>query len=331
MKTLHTLFLSAFLVCLAFLASSCSTSTVFTVYGEPGTEILTPSKSTIATIDNTGKVSLSNPDDNYYAFLLSHKPGSNDYIPFALDYKHKDYTGTKVARGLGFVLAGMGTFSLTVGTIAGIIGGEETMQDVGLPMIVLGGVAALLGSGFALSANSRLDQTSHTNSYKYLPTQKTNEDIQFTKPVYESYVPEKKRSVAITSESSYSNKSLASSSSTKKLKDNASKVEGTYIGSGTLKQGNEVIENYNDITVTLKRKTKDIVLVNVIESDGSKFFSSDGEYTIKKLSNGKYSLTLKGIKNATIEIDSRNNLIYLHPRVNIEGDVYTLSIRANKE
>lgn len=307
--------------------TSCSTSTKFTVYGEPGTQILTPSRTALATIDNTGKVKIANPDGVYYAFLLSHKPGTEEYIPFALDYKKKSYPGAQLAKGFGMGLAGAGSAILIGGAIAVLAGSE----DAATPLLAAGGAMDLLGIGIGMPADFRSQQTNHEYCYKYTSVQKTNQDLQFTKPQFDMYRPETsvKQDVNVEA-SSKTNKTLSSSSSTKTLKDNATKIEGTYIGNGTLKQGNEIIETYNNISVTIKKKSKDVVLVNVVESDGSKFFTTDGEYTIKKQSNGKFVLTLKGINNATIEIDVTNNLVYIHPRVNIDGEIYKLNVNAKK-
>lgn len=308
--------------------TSCWTSTKFTVYGEPGTQIMTPSKDTLATISNTGKVKIANDDDDYYAFLLSHKPGTEEYIPFALDYKKKSYPGAKVVEGVGILVGGAGGVLALSGLIA-LIAGDE---DPGVPLC-FGGIAALfVGAGIGGPAYYRNDQTNHEHRYKYNSVQNTNQDIQFTKPVFELYKPEipVKQDVKVET-TSKANKTLSSSSSTKTLKDNAAKIEGTYIGEGTLKQGNEIIETYNNISISIKKKSKDTVLVNVIESDGSKFFTTDGEYNIKKQSNGKYLLSLKGINNATIEIDTNKKLIYIHPRVNIDGEIYKLNINAKKK
>lgn len=53
--------------------------------------------------------------------------------------------------------------------------------------------------------------------------------------------------------------STASSISTKTLKDMARKVEGTYVGTGSLKQGSSVVEEYSDIKVVLTRKANNVV------------------------------------------------------------------------
>lgn len=330
------IYYTIFLGCMMFIISSCSTTTKFTVYGEPGTQILTPNKVTLATIDNSGRAKITNPDDVYYAFLVSHKPGTDEFIPFALDYKKKIYPSNAIASALMF--AGL------CGTVGGLAAACAGAKDVGVALLGGGPGCASISLFYYLFGKKRFDQVTHENDFKYLSTQVTNQDIQLTRPVFESAkvnapsiqdTPSAKDEPVETENSipnsSVSNKTLNSSSSTKTLKDYASKIEGTYVGSGTLKQGANLIEDYTGIKVTIKKQTKDIVLVNVVESDGSKFFSSDGEYTIKKNSNGSYSLTLKGIKNATIEIDTKNNLVYLHPRVNIENEIYILNIKAKKQ
>lgn len=311
--------------CMMFYLTSCSTSTNFTVYGDPETQILTPSKKKLAVIDNTGKVKISNPDDDYYAFLLSHKPGTDEYIPFALDYHKESYFRAKLAEALTIVPAGAGAVTSLVGAISLIAGIDD--GELALASLAVGTIC--LVPGFPLS--NRCAQTSYLYNYKYDSAQKTNQDIQFTTPKFDSQkseAPAKQDDNVQTS--SKTKKALSSSKSAKTLKDNASKIEGTYIGEGTLKQGSVIMESYNNISISIKRKSKDIVLVNVIESDGSKYFTEDGEYDIKKQSNGKYILTLKGINTATIEIDSNNKLIYVHPRVNIDEEIYELTIKAKK-
>lgn len=337
MKKIH---ITILLGCMVFLISSCYTSTTFTVYGEPGTQILNSGYRELATIDNTGKVKIKDSDDGYSAFLISHMPGTDDFVPFALDYKEKIYPGSKIVKCLGYGLSALGCAGL-VGGLAVLFSGDE---ETAIPILEVSGALDLIGIAVGVPGDIRSDQTNHEYCYKYLKTQTTNQDIQLTRPVFESAkvnapsiqdTPSAKNEPVeienTISNSSVSNKTLNSSSSTKTLKDYASKIEGTYVGSGTLKQGANLIEDYTGIKVTIKKQTKDIVLVNVVESDGSKFFSSDGEYSIKKNSNGSYSLTLKGIKNATIEIDTKNNLVYLHPRVNIENEIYILNIKAKKQ
>jgi len=323
---MRTLYFSIVFVIMTALLSSCSTTTTFSVHGEPGTEILTPNKKTLATIDNSGVAKITNPDDDYYAFLLSHRPGTNDYVPFALDYKEQHYPGSQFLKGTGIAIAGAGCFSIFTGLIA-LIAGEE---DIAISFMTVGGIADLAGLAIGMPAGCRTDQKTHYYHYKYLSTQKTNQDIQITKPVFESHVVETATNKETeSSQVSVSTKTLASSTAAKTLKSVSDEIGGTYVGTGKLEKGGEIIEEYNDIKVTVKKKSKDVVLVNVIESDGSKFFNSDGEYTVKKTSDGKYNLSLKDIDVATIKIDSSKSLIYIHPRVKIDNEIYTLNITAS--
>lgn len=324
MKSAYYILIGCVILCF----TSCKTTTMFTIHGEPGSQILTPDRTTLATIDSTGNVSIANPNNNYYAFLLSHKPGTQEYVPFALDYTKNSYKGDRFANSLFCSFMGGGLGLEFAGLIAVLATGGEDMAAL-IP--VVGGAGLALSGLSFLPANSVCKTTNHLYCYEYTSEQKTNQDLQFTKPQFELYKPETPVLQNDNVETgSKTNKTLSSSSSTKTLKDNAAKIEGTYVGEGTLKQGNEIIETYNSISISIKRKSKDIVLVNVIESDGSKFFATDGEYNIKKQSDGKYVLTLNGINNATIEIDTNNSLIYIHPRVNIDNEIYILTINAKK-
>ncbi len=300
-----------FIGIIVLMIQSCKTSTKFTVYGEPGTEIMTPRKYRLATIDGNGtaKIKIKNKAD-FYSFLISHDPSSDNYIPFALDYKKKKYNN-------GVTLGATGVVAFVGGAVI-----DPAIMAAGLLFMGIGGCYAW----------NMMTTENHLYHFKYLPEQHTNQDLKFTKP---DYIPAQITSTTAPSEpivqnSSASTKKILSSESTKTLKDNATKIEGTYVGTGNLKSGNDVIEDYTGIKVIITKKSKDTVLVNVYESDGSKFFATDGEYSVQKLSNGIFSLTLKGIKNATIEIDTQNNLVYLHPRVNIENEIYTLNIKAKK-
>ena len=66
----------------------------------------------------------------------------------------------------------------------------------------------------------------------------------------------------------------------------------------------------------------------MIES-GESFFGSELEYTIRKTDDG-YELVLNGIATAVISIDHNGKLSFTHPKVNIDGELYTLSINAEK-
>lgn len=332
---MKTIFKIITIGCLIFCFVSCSTSTKITIYGEPGTEIYTPHWNKIGKIDNSGKVSVSLSDDEYYPFLMSYKSGTGGFVPFALDYQYKKYSVRKVVTQSSF---GVWLGAIIVGVVQ-LANDGSASDGVG----VLMGVSPLTGL-YTWLTYKKTDEY----CYHYSLGQQTNQDMIMTKPQLDTIKSEKVIEEKTTSTppsnsstlassssskkmaSSNSTKTLSSSSSTKSFKDNAVKIEGTYVGTGVLKQGNETIESYSGIKVVIKKKTAEVVLVNVIESDGSKFFYSDGEYSIKKQPNGKYVLTLMDISTATIEIDVNNNMVYVHPRVNIDSSIYKLSIKAKK-
>lgn len=303
-----------------FMYSSCNTYTNFTVLTDPGTEIYNTDYQKVAIADNMGKANIKHADKNHATLMLSHKPGTDYYVPFALDYKEKKFNGLRNSILIGSILTVGGLCATGINKEAGIMVSEM-------------GLLTLVGSEFFIPRSS---QPNHEYSYKYLPIQHANQDIAITQPVLVSSNAEKKTTTSSTASktksqtSSVSRKKINSTASTKTLKDNASSIEGSYVGTGSLKKGNTVVESYSNIKVTVKKKSKDVVLVNVVESNGSKYFETDCEYTINKLSNGKYSLTLNGINSATINIDTKNNMIYVHPRVNIDGEIYSLNISAKK-
>lgn len=116
--------------------------------------------------------------------------------------------------------------------------------------------------------------------------------------------------------------------STKVIKDFGRLIEGTYIGYGSLLQNDNIVEKYEKINISVKRINKNTVSVDVFES-GDAFFSSKTEYSIKKNAD-KYLMSLKGIPSAVISIDAQGNLVYHHPKVNIDGEIYTLEINVKK-
>ena len=112
--------ISIILACI--ILASCSTTQKITVSGYAGTEIYTPDLTKVGTIDNTGKAQIKLDSDDYYAFLLSKSTGSNELIPFALDYRKSSYTGCKIANFLSLYGAVAGVAATGVG-IAMIAGG----------------------------------------------------------------------------------------------------------------------------------------------------------------------------------------------------------------
>lgn len=314
----------------AVMFCSCSTTEKFYVFGSPNTKIYTPSYTHIATVGTNGKAKIEIPSDNYYAFFLSKSSNSELYVPFALDYEHKGRFGTKLIETTGGVLALTG-LTLDLMGLYFLIDGDS---DLGGPMVAAGSVVTGVGAAIGAPATSRLDQKSYYYQYQYLNHQKTNEDLMFTKAVFNEPFKKggqsKKTSVFQVADKGVSvSKKRLSDKSSKTLKDYGRQTEGVYVGSGTLVQNTETIESYNDVKVNIERITKDEVYVNVI-ADGEGFFELPSKYKITKNKNGSYTLKHTSIPSATITINKSGVLTYYHPKINIEGDIYVLKISAKE-
>lgn len=317
---------------LIVIASSCSSTHKILVSGAPNTQIYTPSGAQIAIIDHSGKAEIDVTADAYYAYLLSKAPSSNLYVPFALDYKKCSYNGAKASRAGGMFLATVGALGAIAGTVAVAIDSEDSSAPI---LMGAGCGSVLLGTSFGAPASSRLEQLSYQYQFKYTRDQKVNSDMLFSNPTIEYITANESLETASDAQHADNEDGIiaslvvgkkVSSHSTKTLKDYGSKLAGEYIGYGSLKLGNEVIEKYSDITVLMKRVSDNAVNVNVIENN-TPFFKYPLIYNIEKTGNG-YFLVCKDIKTATINIDKNGKMEFLHPRINIDGDIYSLSIKS---
>ena len=275
-----------------FTISSCSIKyQKLTFRGKPGTEIYSPDLKKLGDIQNDGTAKISINTEKYCPYLLYRRNDSQTFIPFALNYKTRK--GNRVRRILGFP-----TLFITM---------------IGWP------------SG---------DQGDY--NYKYLKEQSTNDDFPFV-PIVDNGI--KKTALMQSDGESTLDSSSAEVASTTVVKRNSSTakrksidfaktISDTYVGSGSLLQKGNVVESYRSVKVVISRKDKNKVDVNVIES-GESFFGSELEYTIRKTDDG-YELVLNGIATAVISIDHNGKLSFTHPKVNIDGELYTLSINAEK-
>ena len=325
------------LVVVAFIAS-CTTTQKFSVVGKPGTEIYTPSHTKVGTIDNTGVAQIELESDAYYAFLLSKDSTTERMIPFALDYKEQSYPGSAFSKWCGMILACGGAGVSLVGAIICIFAPE-----IGGLIFAAAGGLALTTIPMGMVGSSRQQQVDHVYSFKYLSTQTTNQDFSFTHPDIKSveFMPYQKEDASaqvvdatpIESTEKASSKSTKSfsSKSTKSFKDYGALLEGVYVGTGTLSINGKTIESYKDIKIDLHRIDKNEVAVQVVEANGVEFFGEASAYSIKNNGDGTYSLVHGSISVATIDVDVDKQMFYFHPRVNIDGDMYTLKITANKK
>lgn len=335
MKTKHIIYFFLLSICVL---TSCTTSQKITVSGTPGTEIYSPNEICLGVVQNDGQANISLSSDTYYSYLMSKSPNSSELVPFALDYKHKSYTGAYALRNLSIPVASIGFSAATTGIISGSYsgdsGGDKIYTGAGFGGLIVGGLVCLVMS-------KRCSQVQYKHKYKYLSRQTTNQDVRFVPVVdtaarrsigsdvsEESQTYSQKESVTPVSQRSSSARGK-SSVSKRTIKDGGKLLAGTYVGNGVLRQGENTVEKFNKVTVVINRIDKDHVAVEVFEG-GESFFSSKSEYSINKKGAG-YILTLKGIPSATITIYSDGKLAYYHPKVNIDGDIYALEISASKK
>lgn len=81
MKKIYIIY-SLIFVC--YFLNSCTTSQKIVVEGTSGTEIYSPAMDRLATIDSNGRTGVKLSKDGYYAYLMSHQPNTNQFVPFAL-------------------------------------------------------------------------------------------------------------------------------------------------------------------------------------------------------------------------------------------------------
>ena len=127
-----------FFLIISMLICSCSCSMKMTVSGNPGTEIYKPNGEKLATISTNGQAKVKLECKSYYGYLISKDSNTGKSIPFALDWK-------KCNR-----------HDITLAWVTA------------LPTIYVGEFVFLF-RGF---------QMAHEYKYKYLPEQRTNEDLQ---------------------------------------------------------------------------------------------------------------------------------------------------------
>lgn len=323
MKKIIRFLLMAFSV---LLLGACSTSQKVTIQGIPGTEIYSPSMNRLGVIGSNAQVTLKISSDDYFAYLMSRNADSNELVPFALDYKNHGYVGTTATAYLGTIAA---------------FGGYLSTAALSDDLVLVGSGVSLLGATCALPSCWRLGQTQYKHKYKYLSAQATNQDLRFAKIVdfgYKKTLQNDDVSETVAAKTINPNNSATSSTVVRKkysvskrtLNDNAELVSGTYSGTGYLSQKNKTIEEYSNIKVVVLRIDNNTVNVDVIES-GESYFSTKNKYLTKKKGKNTYVLSLNGIPDAFITIDKAGHLTYIHPKVNIDGEIYTLNITANKK
>lgn len=317
------------IVVCVILLHSCTTSQEITVQGTPGTEIYSPTMERLGVVDSNGKVSLKISRYVYYSYLMSKNARTNEFVPFALDYKYCNNTlaGAVYYVGLSAILTG----ALVTG-ISLAVGDTPEITGIGAAMLGTGALTAIPSNLYYLKTHD-LDQ------FKYLNKQRTNQDFIFL-PIKDTGYNKtlqndsnKYLETPTSEESSDSSPAVTrrkSSMSRHSLTNNAKLVSGTYSGTGYLAQKDKIIEKYSNVKVVVSRIDNNTVNVDVIEN-GESYFSTKSKYQVKKKGKNTYVLSLNGIPDAFIKIDNAGHLTYIHPRVNIDGEIYTLNITATKK
>ncbi len=330
MNILSKILVGTLILCML---GSCSTTEKFTVHGNPGTKIYTPDKKELDVIPQSGKATIKVDSHAYMGYLLTHDDALDQWVPFALDVRKKSRAGTKAAVVAGYTLSTVGLIGMVAGTVAVCIDSESPVGVIG---VGAGGAATLGGIGLGLPASARLSQLSYQYNFSYQKSQRTNTDLLLTGYVapqgeqrQEKTTPArgKAKSAEPATDTSKAKRGAATGSSKakKKRKTAAEQVVDEYTGSGTLTLAGDSPETLGDIRLVISYVDNNTVAVEILE-DNEPFFESEELYTVKRNKDGSFSLTHKQIPSVKFTILKSGKFDYKHPRVNIDGDNYTLTL-----
>ena len=270
--------------------NSCNGTKEITIIGKPGTEIYSNDMQKISVIDNKG-IAIVEVNDNpaFDCVFFSHEKESNTYIPFALNFEKMKFGNNQIFTA--FLICP-------------------------LPLV----------SPFYYMLLCEDWQTFY--HFKYLPEQTTNQDIVFT-PLKQTadYKTLDKSSQNVSQTKANTERRKFNSGGSQSNKDPMSVITGTYSGKGELLDGSDVIEEYTDLSIVIKKKSENTVSVEVLASDGYSYFDEEMIYSVNRQDN-QYVLKQKGA-NSRIVIKN-GNLSYSNHNINDGDMVYTLKINANK-
>lgn len=116
------------------------------------------------------------------------------------------------------------------------------------------------------------------------------------------------------------------------ISDPASKITGTYVGTGSLLYLGIPVESYLGMKFVITKSSNEYVLVTPRTADGEDFFGRPSVYQITQTARGGYSLRSDNSPNITLEISKSGSLTYTNPNVSVGGDSgYTLTFTGDKE
>ena len=312
---------------------ACKTAKPIKISGTPGTNIYSPDMTKIATIEENGSVEVKLKKNTYYAYLISNVPSSPDFVPFALDYKYYSYSGEKTAFIVGTTVSAIGTGALLGGSILaglGETGTGLTMVGVGAGTLGLG----LLPFAFVENVSKQMDY-----KYKYLIDQSTNNDVAFTgyfdKGVKKEIGVSKKLMSFNEGTAGTSNALSAALSNFKKssteTKTYGQLVAGTYIGTGKIILDGKQVGLLENMRILIDNVDGKSVSVDVQDSKGEPCLGTKNLYDVKSPDGNTYTMSLIGNSDAVIRIDSNGSMEYIHPKVEVDGNIFTLDIKASKK
>lgn len=284
-----------FIAIIVITASSCSSTKEICITGKPGVEIYSQYMEKIAEIESDGKASASvsfNPETYrvVHHIMFSHEKDSDLYIPFALNFEEHKFGNNKLVTAFAYTS----------------------------PLLFF--------SPFTWMGISQ-DEQSDLN-FQYLPEQATNQDIVFT-PLKQTaeYKTLDKSSQNISKSKANTERRRFSSGSSHNNNDPMSVITGRYSGKGELLDGSDVIEEYTDLSIVIKKKSENTVSVEVLASDGYSYFDEEMIYSVTK-QDEQFVLKQKGA-NSRIVIKN-GNLSYTNHNINDGETVFTLKITADK-
>lgn len=279
-----------------------SCSQTISIHGKPNTTIYSSDKKVIATIPDSGITDISLSKNNTYHLLLSQEENSDTFIPLGLDFELN--TTKNIIKTALLCISG----TCIVTGFKAICAQNWTL---GFGLFITGMVATPI-----IACVPGTTQGEH--SFKYLSEQQTNQDIVFT--------PLKQTAEYKTLDKNTERRKFNSGGS-QSNKDQMSVITGTYSGKGELLDGSDVIEEYTDLSIVIKKKSENTVSVEVLASDGYSYFDEEMIYSVNRQDN-QYVLKQKG-SNSRIVIKN-GNLSYTNHNINDGETVFTLKITADK-
>lgn len=330
MKKVYTILV---LVAFGLLFFSCKTTREITVSGTPGTDIYKPDMSKVATIQENGNVSIKLNKKEFLSYMMSKAPGSSEFVPFALNYEYKNY-GTNTAKVAGTSLAVLGGLSLITGMLM-LAQGDESVATA----ILAGGGGVLMGAATPLALSEQFSGPQAKYQFKYFPEQSTNYDVKFVDYLDKGVKKEVGKSEKLKSfdtENADAGNALSAALSNFKKSSTETKtygqlVAGTYIGTGKIILDGKQVGLLENMRILIDNVDGKSVSVDVQDSKGEPCLGTKNLYDVKSSDGNTYIMSLIGNSDAVIRIDSNGSMEYIHPKVEVDGNIFTLDIKASKK